>query len=168
MAKLVTLSFSMLLLLLFADFTVSQDPPQFSPVPAPQSGDVVPSPIPLSPHSGAPSPAPSVLLLPPPPDVSSPPAPPPSDQASDSSPTLSPASSPVDASDINHKIEDMAATSEESTGSSGGLKGGQKAGIAIGVILGACAVGFVGFVYKKRRDNIRRSQYGYAARTELL
>lgn len=51
---------------------------------------------------------------------------------------------------------------------SGGLKGGQKAGIALGVIIGVGVVGLAAFVYKKRQDNIRRTQYGYAARRELL
>jgi anaerobic C4-dicarboxylate transporter len=48
------------------------------------------------------------------------------------------------------------------------MNGAKKGGIAIGVILAAGLVVVGGFVYKKRRDNIRRSQYGYAARREIL
>lgn len=60
----------------------------------------------------------------------------------------------------------MKGTEEASAG--GGMNGGKKAGIAVGVIAAACLVGLGGLVYKKRQDNIRRSQYGYAARRELL
>jgi len=55
---------------------------------------------------------------------------------------------------------------ESSTGR--GMSGGQKAGIVLGVLIGACVVGFAGFVYKKRQQNVRRSQYGYAASSGLI
>lgn len=48
------------------------------------------------------------------------------------------------------------------------MSAGKKAGIALGVIVGVGVVGIAGFVYKKRQDNMRRSQYGYAARREIL
>lgn len=51
---------------------------------------------------------------------------------------------------------------------SGGMKGGKKAGIVFGVAAAACVVGFGGVVYKKRQQNIRRAQYGYAARSDFL
>ncbi|VVA12251.1 PREDICTED: classical arabinogalactan [Prunus dulcis] len=53
-------------------------------------------------------------------------------------------------------------------GSSGGLSGGQKAGIVFGVLIGAGLIGFGGFVYKKRKDNMRRGRFGAAARTTFL
>ncbi|RXI09128.1 hypothetical protein DVH24_023272 [Malus domestica] len=55
-----------------------------------------------------------------------------------------------------------------SKGSSGGLSGGQKAGVVFGVLIGVGLIGFGGFVYKKRRANIRRSRYGAAARRSFL
>lgn len=57
---------------------------------------------------------------------------------------------------------------ERAKTSSGGMSSGKKAGIAVGVIVGAGVVVLGAFVYKKRRQNIERSQYGYAARRELL
>ncbi|GLU11790.1 hypothetical protein SLE2022_285120 [Rubroshorea leprosula] len=52
--------------------------------------------------------------------------------------------------------------------SDGGMSGGKKAGIVVGVVAAACLVGMAGMVYKKRQENIRRSQYGYSARREIL
>lgn len=49
-----------------------------------------------------------------------------------------------------------------------GLNGGQKAGVAIGVLAGSGLIVFGGLVYKKRRRNIRRSRYSYAARDTFL
>ena len=44
----------------------------------------------------------------------------------------------------------------------------KKAGIvAAAVVLAGLAV-LAGMVYKRRKDNIRRSQYSYAARREIL
>ncbi|GMY08756.1 protein TRACHEARY ELEMENT DIFFERENTIATION-RELATED 7A-like [Fagus crenata] len=53
-------------------------------------------------------------------------------------------------------------------GSSGRLSGGQKAGIVIGVSAGTGVLLLGGLVYKKRRDNIRRSWFGTAARRHIL
>lgn len=52
--------------------------------------------------------------------------------------------------------------------SSSGMSTGRKAGVAVAVVFGVAfaAGGFA--IYKKRQENIRRSQYGYAARRELL
>lgn len=52
--------------------------------------------------------------------------------------------------------------------SSEGMSSGKKAGIAVGVIVAAGVVVLGALVYKKRRQNMQRSQYGYAARRELL
>jgi hypothetical protein len=48
------------------------------------------------------------------------------------------------------------------------MSGGKKVGIAIGVIFAFVLVGLGGVVYKKRKDNVRRGQYGYGARREML
>ncbi|XP_042512385.1 vegetative cell wall protein gp1-like [Macadamia integrifolia] len=180
MGRLLRLCSSLLfvmLLLLLADlhFVVSADPPQISPSPAPESGgsnSPSPSPSP-SPKSGAPAPGPSS-------DFYSPPPPPQSDLAPTPSPAPAPAPSPVtspspspsdDASDINHGSKGTAGedtADSEGSSSDEGLKGGQKAGIAIGVIASACIFVLFGVIYKKRQDNIRRSQYSYTARRELL
>ncbi|XP_042475382.1 classical arabinogalactan protein 6-like [Macadamia integrifolia] len=169
-------SFLLVLQMLFlADlhFAVAADPPQLAPAPAPApeiAGTHSSSPIglPPSPETGAPSPGPSS-------EYNSPPAPTPSDLGSTPSPTPSPEiSSPAptpDASDINHNAkgaaQDETVNSDPAT-SGGGLTGGQKAGVAVGIIAAACIVGLAGIVYKKRQDNIRRTQYGYAVRRELL
>lgn len=115
--------------------------------------------------------------------ISSPPAPPPETEASapapvsgpGSSPPASlpsesgvPAPSPSEISDINHNDMDEEGGEGVESSDDGGLSGGKKAGIAVGVIAAACLVGLGGFVYKKRQDNVRRSQYGYAARREML
>ncbi|KAF8396578.1 hypothetical protein HHK36_018202 [Tetracentron sinense] len=167
MARLVRLCFSLLLVFLLAELTTSVDPPEISPGPAPEIGDHSPNPQPPSPHIGAPASEPPL------PDISSPPAPPPADHAPGTSPTpsspgSSPTPSPSDFGDINHESSDSGGDGLESKGSSGGLKGGQKAGIVVGVIIGACLIGFGGLVYKKRRDNIRRTEYGYGVRREFL
>ncbi|KAA8550403.1 hypothetical protein F0562_002087 [Nyssa sinensis] len=157
MARLNVLPSALLLGLLLVEFAVSADPPG----PAPQPAGDSPSP---PPEGGAPA--------------SSPPAPPPSDLAPGSSPTPSPVASPsksspapapTDASDMSPEKNGVTAdVGEESKESSDGLSGGQKVGIVLGVIAGACLVGFGGLLYKKRQQNIQRSQYGYAARREIL
>ncbi|KAG2299887.1 hypothetical protein Bca4012_011458 [Brassica carinata] len=70
---------------------------------------------------------------------------------------VSPAPSPSpEAGDVNHNdVSGM-----EGQKSSGG---GKKAGIAFGVIAAASMVCIGGYMLKKRRDNIRRSRYEYAA-----
>ncbi|KAK6144397.1 hypothetical protein DH2020_021217 [Rehmannia glutinosa] len=114
------------------------------------------------------------------PSFSSPPAPPPSDLAPNSPSPVpspqdggpvyknSPSPAPAVAGGISHENQPNAADLESTKGSSGGMNGGQKAGVAIGVIAGACVVGAGVLVYKKRQQNIQRSQYGYAARREIL
>ncbi|OAY51628.1 classical arabinogalactan protein 10 [Manihot esculenta] len=151
-----------------------------SATPPPES-DSSPSPSPQlpagSPLLSAASPSPHMDLSPSPTDspMVSPPAPPPSDLLGPgASPTPAhspeksgvPAPAPVEPSDINH-TGNVEASGDQSKGSSG-MSGGKKAGIAIGVILGAGVVVVGGLLYKKRQQNIRRSQYGYAARGELL
>ncbi|CAG7910623.1 unnamed protein product [Brassica rapa] len=70
---------------------------------------------------------------------------------------ISPSPSPSpEAGDVNHNnVSGM--ESEKSSG------GGKKAGIAFGVIAAASIVCVGGYMLKKRRDNIRRSRYEYAA-----
>lgn len=70
-------------------------------------------------------------------------------------------------SDLNHSNINADGVGSPG-GDDGGMSGGKKAGIALGVILAAGVVVVGGLVYKKRQDNIRRAQYSYAARTELL
>ncbi|XP_047964817.1 lysine-rich arabinogalactan protein 19-like [Salvia hispanica] len=96
-------------------------------------------------------------ISPPPASLSSPPAPPPPDLGSPSPSPAPIADSKPYAADLDSK--------EDSTG---GMSGGQKAGLAVGVITGAFVVGAGVVVYKKRQHNIQRSQYGYAARREIL
>lgn len=48
------------------------------------------------------------------------------------------------------------------------MSGAKKAGVAIGVVGAAVLAGVGVVVYKKRQQNIRRSEYGYAARREFL
>ncbi|KAM6578872.1 hypothetical protein CsatB_030709 [Cannabis sativa] len=163
----------LLLLTFFIGFTLSTAS-DISPTPPPESG----ADSPTSPSSSPPSPVPAPSADSP--NFSSPPAPSPdtadspsqspvpapSSPVSDQTPSPSP-SPAADVSDINHK--DMNEESGESNDSSGdGMSGGKKVGVAFGVIAAVCLVGLGGFVYKRRQDNIRRSQYGYAARREML
>ncbi|EXB74653.1 hypothetical protein L484_007659 [Morus notabilis] len=160
--------FTLLLLIVCVGSAVSAQSPESAPSPAPALGADSPIPVSSAPTVGAPvSDSPTF----------SPPSPPPETHAPGSSPTSSPPPSPStekspvpspspDASDINHS--DMDVDGEVPEGSSGGMSGGKKAGIAVGVLAAACLVGLGGFVYKRRQDNIRRSQYGYSARREIL
>ena len=173
MAALAKFSLALLLAFSLVGFSMSEHSPEASPSPLPELG--ADSPPPLAPASHVASPANS-------PSTSSPPAPPPSDlspgssQAPSQSPSTpkstppSPAPVPAPAasalSDVGHVSAD--GDGHEGEGSSEGMSGAKKGGIAIGVILAAGLVVVGGFVYKKRRDNIRRSQYGYAARREIL
>lgn len=70
--------------------------------------------------------------------------------------------------DFRHEDQSNAGDLDAKGDSSGGMSGGKKAGVAIGVISAACIVGLGALVYKKRQQNIRRAQYGSAARREFL
>ncbi|TMW83512.1 hypothetical protein EJD97_001492 [Solanum chilense] len=161
MATVQMFSFTILFAVLLVQRCICTDPPASSPSPAPESGADVASP----PMSPAPSPSPN---------LSSPPAPPPSDLSRNSSPAPSPGDSTSKnspspapnskaASDISDESVD---SSKESSG--GGMTSGKKAGIAVGVIAAVCFVGIGALVYKKRQQNIQRSQFGYDARREIL
>ncbi|XP_018856600.1 vegetative cell wall protein gp1-like [Juglans regia] len=163
MAKVAKFCLALLLAFALLCFSVYGQSPESSPSPAPELGADVPSPQ---------APAPSVVPQANPPSNWSPPGPSPVDPAPASSPTPSqskspaPTPSPSNADVLDH-VE--AATGEdEAKDSSGGTSSGKKAGIIVGVVVAAGVVVLAGFVYKKRRDNIRRSQYGYAARREIL
>ncbi|XP_024985749.1 proline-rich receptor-like protein kinase PERK8 [Cynara cardunculus var. scolymus] len=146
--------YSLAFTLLFT-LSVSSDPPQISPSPAPQLGSVDLPPVPSpSPTTGSPpAPPPSSDLSPTPSfDTSSPPSLPPAPELADAS----------DVSSANVKTE------ETKEASSGGMSSGKKAGIAIGVIGAVCVVGLGGMLYKKRQYNIRRAEFSSAARREFL
>lgn len=68
-------------------------------------------------------------------------------------------------SNLNHT--DVTETEGEESSGNGGNGGGKVAGIAVGAIAAASMVGVGGYVLKKRRENIRRSRYEYAA-TEIF
>ncbi|XP_059311352.1 early nodulin-20-like [Lycium ferocissimum] len=146
-----------------------ENSPSPAPAPVPESGGDLSSPPPIAETPESPSSSP----------LSSPPAPPPADRSPYSSPapspmdgeflptfTPSPAPAPSDsfASDISH--ETTVDVNESSSGD--GMNGGKKAGVAFGVIAAACVVGLGALVYKKRRQNMRRAQFGYAARRDFL
>ncbi|XP_022731212.1 classical arabinogalactan protein 11-like [Durio zibethinus] len=157
------LGFLTIVLFLVLELTFAAD----SPAPAPSFGadsspQLAPTPVSGS-QDSAPAISPVTSASPP-----APMAPSPSDLAQGkSSPASSPAPSPDDVSDINHSNINAEGNEEKSDGD-GGMSGGKKAGIAVAVVAAACLVGFGGLVYKKRQDNIRRSQYGNAARREIL
>ncbi|KAL6203031.1 hypothetical protein ACLB2K_026735 [Fragaria x ananassa] len=150
-----------LLAFLLLQFTSSSSSPSPSPQPDSDSPSPSESPqisLPPSP-SGAPASSPNAAASPLAPPSSESPSPPPE--------TASDAPVPEPASDVSHS--DISAGGEAKTASSdGGMSVGKKAGIGLGVIVGVVLVGLGGFVYKRRQDNIRRSQYGYAARREML
>ncbi|OMO67472.1 hypothetical protein CCACVL1_20499 [Corchorus capsularis] len=157
------LGFFTISLLVVFQLTSSADSPVPAPAPslgADSSPQLAPPPETGSPHS-APTISPVTSASPP-----APVAPSPSDLEGGKSPASSPAPSP-DASDINHSNIN-ADGSEEYVGGGGGMSGGKKAGIVVAVLVAVCLVGLGGLVYKKRQDNIRRTQYGYAARREIL
>ncbi|XVF68591.1 hypothetical protein PTKIN_Ptkin11bG0014400 [Pterospermum kingtungense] len=155
MAKL---GFIAIALFLVLELTFAAD----SPVLAPSLGTDSPPQLAPTPYTDSPYSAPSISPV----TDSSPPAPLPSNEQGES-PESAPAPSPDGASDINHS-DINADISEEMTGGDGGISGRKKAGIVMVVVVAACLVGFGGLVYKKRQDNIRRSQYSYAARRETL
>lgn len=68
----------------------------------------------------------------------------------------------TEASDLNYSENTTTGGKKDSGGGENG-DGGKKTGIVVGAIAAATMVGFGGYVLKKRRDNIRRSRYGYAA-----
>ncbi|KAE8670442.1 Disulfide isomerase L-2 isoform 1 [Hibiscus syriacus] len=135
----------------------------YSPAPAPSLGADSSPQLAPTPMTGSPDSAPSISLV----TAASPPAPSPSDLELGNSPASSPAPPPYDASDIVHGNIN-AEGSEEEAGGDGGISGGKKAGAVIAVVAAACLVGLGGLVYKKRQENIRRAQYGYALRREIL
>lgn len=169
MAELAKFSLALLLAFSLVGFAVSQQSPETSPSPSPELGADSPPPLAPSPYDASPANTPS---------ISSPPGPPPADLAQDFSPTPTPSPSPSPSttkpparapsvlSDTGHVSSDS--NGHEGKDSSGEMSGAKKGGIAVGVVLAAGLVVLGGFVYKKRRDNIRRSQYGYAARREIL
>ncbi|XP_058780110.1 alpha carbonic anhydrase 8-like [Vicia villosa] len=137
-----------------------------SPSPSPLSSPESPSPSPLSlPESPSPSPANTPSRYYPPsisPLASSPPAPPPSNPSPFSS---TPAPSPEDSTLINHIGLDEK-TDDDS--SAEGMSGSKKAGIAIGIIVAASVLMLAGMVYKKRKQNLRRNQYIYGVRRDIM
>ncbi|WVY99350.1 hypothetical protein V8G54_025420 [Vigna mungo] len=112
------------------------------------------------PPSPSPSPSPSVHA-PKPSPASSPLGSPSPSRSPGSSPAPSPGSSQVD---NIHADEDERAENS----SRGGLSWSKKAGLGIGVIVAASVIVLAGMVYKKRKQNIRRSRYAYAVRREFL
>ncbi|KAL4576934.1 hypothetical protein LXL04_013035 [Taraxacum kok-saghyz] len=143
--------------LLFSTTTLSFDPtegPETSPISEPDTGaDDLPS---------FPSPSPSLEYpyMSPPADLAPP-------LASSPSPAMSPAPEPEEPSNTTaanlktDKPNDPISTSKP-------MSAGKKAGIAIGVIAGVCVVGFGGFLYKKRKQNIHRARLGYFAREDYI
>lgn len=158
MARLLHFFLPLLLAFLLVQFTESSSP---SPSPQPEADSPSPSSdspqisLPPSP-SGTPAQSPA---------AASPPAPPTSSSPSPQPDSSADVPAPEPASDVNHS--DMTAGATTSS-SDGGMSAGKKAGIGLGVIVGVGLVALGGFVYKRRQDNVRRSQYGYAARRELL
>ncbi|CAI0397791.1 unnamed protein product [Linum tenue] len=131
------------------------DPNSPSPTPSPESGS--PSPVSNSPHLSPPAPPTSDLHSP----ASGPaPSPTPADENS-------PAPSPSEAVDGNKSGSAMA-TEDGEIANSSGMSGGKKAGIAVGLVAAVCVVGIGGMVYRKRQQNLRRAQFGSAARADLL
>ncbi|XP_022986136.1 proline-rich receptor-like protein kinase PERK12 [Cucurbita maxima] len=163
MAKFIAFCCCLLLMNVAFSLEQTEEVPPSSPPESAVSFPPLSSPIPF-PHVPASSPVESPLH--------SPPAPPPSDLVPSPSPARVPSPSPNLAptpaadSDFRNSISNNGGVESES--SKGGMNGGKKAGIAVGVIAAACFVGIGGIVYKKRQDNIRRSQYGNAARSSFL
>ncbi|KAG6436723.1 hypothetical protein SASPL_101625 [Salvia splendens] len=74
----------------------------------------------------------------------------------------------ADSGDIKPESKPNAADLDSKEDSTGGMSVGQKGGVAVEVITRAFVVGAGVMVYKKRQQNIQLSQYGYAARREIL
>ncbi|CAI9770803.1 unnamed protein product [Fraxinus pennsylvanica] len=150
------LSLTLLFTVIFTvQSVVAVDPPEYSPSPSPASPSISPS----LPDSSPPAPPLS--------DSSPAPSPAAENSSPEKSPPPSLAPAPEIASNVNHANQ-ANFSNLETEESSGGMKMGQKAGVAIGVIAFACVLGIGTIVYKKRQQNIRRSQFGYAARTGFL
>ncbi|ESW22203.1 hypothetical protein PHAVU_005G135700 [Phaseolus vulgaris] len=77
------------------------------------------------------------------------------------SPSPSPGSSQAESSNADE--DDRAENS-----SRGGLNWFKKAGLVVGVIVAVSVIIMAGMVYKMRKQNMRRSQYAYAVRREIL
>ncbi|XP_030453190.1 classical arabinogalactan protein 5-like [Syzygium oleosum] len=151
-----------LLVLLLVRPALAADPPQIPPALSPELAPDAPTPVAgapehYSPASSPPSPLPS----------GSPPAPAPA------TPSPSPSPSPSKSAGTRHtgvtvSDEDAGDGGSSSSGGDGGLSNTKKAGIVAAAIVFAGLALLGGMVYKKRKDNIRRSQYSYAARREIL
>lgn len=159
----------LLSLLYFAILLISEarTGPEASPAPAPHSGADGPShffPQATPPSMPAPASSPS-------PDSdsanpSSPPSPPPPEDSPSSS-SSSPSPSHPSLNEEETAVSSGSGVPEK-TSSTGGGKPGRVAGTIVGVVIGAAVVTVAFIIYKKRRDNIRRSQYGFGARREML
>ncbi|CAH9075209.1 unnamed protein product [Cuscuta europaea] len=124
--------------------SLAEDAPAIAPVPEPAADDSS-SPAPPSGSVSPPAPPPS--------DLGSPSPSPSHVNAKSSAPSSSMSPDPNSQDAADRHDQDMSINAEKSTGR------GRKVGIAFGVIAGVCVVGFGAVVYKKRRENIRRSQY---------
>ncbi|URE00838.1 Hydroxyproline-rich glycoprotein family protein [Musa troglodytarum] len=142
---------SVVVLVSTADLAVSLIPPSSSPSPSPVPGGPLRSSSAHSPPSPSPSPSPKNRL-----EVPSP--------APTPSATPSPAPVPSHEEIQSGEVADQAGRDGEGRG----MSGGKKAGLAMGVVLGVAVLAGGAVMYKKRRDNIRRSRYGYATRMEML
>lgn len=175
MATFHFLSFT-ILFALFLQCALSVAPPEASPTPSPDSGSFAPPPDTESPSIPSPQPESDSDFASPPPDLAPAFSPPSPAQVSAPEFSISPSlallsanytpEAPIPAPEVASDITYVNADDNREKHSSS--SGGQKAGIAIGVIVGACIVGVGGKVYKRRRDNIRRSRYAYSARGDFL
>ncbi|KAJ8751293.1 hypothetical protein K2173_016475 [Erythroxylum novogranatense] len=158
-------------------FVFSQDPPEQPPSPAPAANVSAPFPppesgspsLPPSQSPGAPPPSGLTPIYTPPaiapasPEVPAPaPGSPEVPAPAPGSPEVPPA--PAEERDVNH----IGNAGSDEASKTKGMNGGKKVGIAIGLIMTAAVVGFGAVVYKRRQQNIRRSQYAYSARRDLL
>ncbi|KAL8496663.1 hypothetical protein ACS0TY_020379 [Phlomoides rotata] len=142
-----SLSLTLFAFLLFATPAFCLDSPESSPSPSPSPA------LANSPPSPSPSPPPSDLSPSPIEDIG---------PSSDHKKSMSPSPAPDVFADDDWTTAGDVKTKDDS-------EGGKKAGITIGVIgAAACVVGVGAVVYKKRQRNIRRSQYSYVTRREIL
>lgn len=120
--------------------TISIYPPSPSPSPSPLSSDAI-----------------NYL-------ADSPSIPPSSDFDIVLEPSSSDSDSPGPAPSSDSEDQVVASADKNKEGSSGG----HKAGTVIGVMFGAFVVSFAGWIYKKRQDNIRRTNYGHINMTTII